>query len=76
MTMSKDDFIRLVTDELDLPLSVDDLDADFDHVVSWDSMHMMRLVAAVERETGSRVPVGKLLADRSLAAIYERVAAA
>jgi acyl carrier protein len=74
--MTKEDFIHLVRDELDLPLSVDDLDADFDHVVSWDSMHMLRLVAAVERETGSRVPVGKLLADRSLSAIYARVAAA
>ncbi|MDV5145196.1 phosphopantetheine-binding protein [Streptomyces sp. SBC-4] len=74
--MTKEDFIHLVRDELDLPLSVDDLSSDFDHVVSWDSMHMLRLVAAVERETGSRVPVGRLLADRSLAAIYERVSAA
>ncbi|MEU3687410.1 phosphopantetheine-binding protein [Streptomyces narbonensis] len=74
--MTKEDFIHLVRDELDLPLGVDDLSADFDHVVSWDSMHMLRLVSAVERETGTRVPVGRLLADRSLAAIYERVSAA
>ncbi|MFG2134423.1 acyl carrier protein [Streptomyces sp. NPDC048751] len=74
--MTKEEFIHLVRDELDLPLGIDDLDADFDHVVSWDSMHMIRLVAAVERETGSRVPVGKLLADRSLSAIYARVAEA
>lgn len=74
--MSKDDFIRLVRDELALPLNVQDLDSDLDHVVSWDSMHMMRLVAAVERETGRRVPIGKLLADRSLGAIYSRIAAA
>ncbi|MEU7068822.1 MULTISPECIES: phosphopantetheine-binding protein [Streptomyces] len=74
--MTKEDFIHLVRDELDLPLGVDDLSADFDHVVSWDSMHMLRLVTAVERETGTRVPVGRLLADRSLAAIYERVSAA
>ncbi|CAM5647174.1 phosphopantetheine-binding protein [Streptomyces narbonensis] len=74
--MTKEDFIHLVRDELDLPLGVDDLSADFDHVVSWDSMHMLRLVTAVERETGTRVPVGRLLADRSLGAIYERVSAA
>lgn len=74
--MTKEDFIHLVRDELDLPLGADDLSADFDHVVSWDSMHMIRLVSAVERETGNRVPVGKLLADRSLAAIYERISAA
>lgn len=75
-TMTKEDFIHLVRDELDLPLGIDDLEADFDHVVSWDSMHMIRLVAAVERQTGNRVPVGKLLADRSLSAIYERISAA
>lgn len=74
--MTKDDFIHLVRDELDLPLEAEDLSADFDQVVSWDSMHMLRLVIAVERETGTRVPVGRLLADRSLAAIYERVSAA
>ncbi|MBQ0888907.1 acyl carrier protein [Streptomyces sp. RM72] len=74
--MTKEEFIHLVRDELDLPLGIDDLDADFDRVVSWDSMHMIRLVGAVERQTGARVPVGKLLADRSLSAIYERISEA
>jgi acyl carrier protein len=74
--MTKEDFLHLVRDELDLPLGADDFHADFDHVVSWDSMHMMRLVAAVERETGTRVPVGRLLADRSLDAIYRHINAA
>ncbi|MFH8979004.1 acyl carrier protein [Streptomyces sp. NPDC017890] len=74
--MTKEEFIHLVRDELDLPLGVDDLDTDFDRVVSWDSMHMVRLVAAVEQQTGSRVPVGRLLADRSMSAIYERISEA
>jgi hypothetical protein len=74
--MTRDEFLLLVRDELGLPLGADDFHADFDHVVSWDSMHMMRLVAAVERETGNRVPVGRLLADRSLDAIYRHVTAA
>ncbi|MEU1045330.1 phosphopantetheine-binding protein [Streptomyces sp. NPDC005897] len=74
--MTKEEFIHLVRDELDLPLGIDDLDADFDRVVSWDSMHMIRLVGAVERQTGTRVAVGKLLADRSLSAIYERISEA
>jgi acyl carrier protein len=70
------DFIRIVRDELALPLNGNDLEGDLDGVVSWDSLHMLRLVAAVERETGRRVPVGRLLADRSLRAIYTRIAEA
>jgi len=74
--MSEDDFIRLIRDELALPLGGKDLESDLDHVVSWDSLHVLRLVTAVERETGRRIPIGRLLEDRSLRAIYARVAAA
>ncbi|MFI5758418.1 acyl carrier protein [Streptomyces sp. NPDC051569] len=74
--ITEEDFIRLVRDELALPLGGKDLDSDLDGVVSWDSLHMLRLVMAVERETGRRIPVGRLLEDRSLRAIYTRVAAA
>jgi acyl carrier protein len=74
--MTVDDFIRIVRDELDLPLNGNELDEDLDGVVSWDSLNMLRLVTAVERETGNRIPIGRLLADRSLRAIYQRVATA
>lgn len=75
--ITRDDFIRIV-DDLALPMNGADLrtDLDSDRVVSWDSLHMMRLVAAVERETGTRVPVGRLLEDRSLRAIYTKVSEA
>jgi acyl carrier protein len=68
-------FIQLVRDELALPLAETDLENDFDKVVAWDSLHLLRLVAAVEKETGKRVPVGKLLAERSLRGIYDLLAA-
>ncbi|HSV68376.1 MAG TPA: acyl carrier protein [Mycobacteriales bacterium] len=74
--MTEDDFITLVRDELGLPLANDELDSELDGVVSWDSLHILRLVAAVERETSRRIPIGRLLADRSLRAIYDRVNAA
>ncbi|GAA1955180.1 acyl carrier protein [Kitasatospora viridis] len=76
--ITKDDFVRIVRDELALPLNGADLEAELDseRVVSWDSLHMMRLVAAVERETGTRIPVGRLLEDRSLRGIYAKVAEA
>jgi len=72
--MTKDQFVSIVRNELDLPLTSDDLELEFDQIVSWDSMHMLRLVMAIEQETGQRLKVGQLMADRSLAAIYGRVA--
>jgi acyl carrier protein len=72
--MTKDDFIGIVRDELDLPLESEDIDRDFDQVVTWDSMHLLRLIAALETETGTRLKIGQLMSDRSLSAIYERVA--
>ncbi|MDH6121617.1 acyl carrier protein [Kitasatospora sp. GAS204B] len=76
--LTKDDFIRIVRDDLALPMNGIDLTTalDSDRKVSWDSLHMLRLVAAVERETGTRVPVGRLLEDRSLTAIYRRISEA
>ncbi|MFE9422254.1 phosphopantetheine-binding protein [Kitasatospora sp. NPDC006697] len=73
--ISKDDFVRIARDELALPMNGADLetDLDSDHTVAWDSLHMMRLVAAVERETGTRLQVGPLMADRSLKAIFARI---
>ncbi len=73
--ITEESFIQLVRDELALPLADTDLESDFDRVVSWDSLHVLRLVAAVEKETGKRVPVGKLLAERSLRGIYNLLAA-
>ncbi|MEV0131641.1 acyl carrier protein [Dactylosporangium sp. NPDC050688] len=74
--ITETDFIRIVRDELALPLAKQDLEGDLDGVVSWDSLHMLRLVAAVERETGKRMLIGSLLTERSLRGIYSKVAAA
>lgn len=70
MDLTEDDFLHLVRDELVLPLAADDLDRDLDRVVSWDSIHVLALVTAVERRTGRRVPVGRLLEERTLRGIY------
>ncbi len=73
--ITENDFIRIVRDELSLPMNGIDLSAGLaeEGVVSWDSLHMLRLVTAVERETGRRVPVGPLLSDKRLGAIYSKV---
>lgn len=73
--ITENDFIRIVRDELSLPMNGIDLSAGLaeEGVVSWDSLHMLRLVAAVERETGRRVQVGPLLSDKRLGAIFSKV---
>ncbi len=75
-TITEERFLEIVRDELDLPLVETDLENDFDQVVSWDSLYLLRLVAAVEEETGNRVPVGRLFSKRSLRDIYTTIAAA
>ncbi|MBF9068424.1 acyl carrier protein [Streptacidiphilus fuscans] len=69
-------FIRIVRDDLKLPLNgidlTDGLPAD-GGPVAWDSLHVLRLVAAVEKETGHRMPVGPLLADKRLGAIFSAI---
>lgn len=74
--ITEQDFITLIRDELALPLAGVDLDRDLDAVVSWDSLNMLRLVAALEKQTGRRIPVGRLLEQRTLRGIYERVSVA
>ncbi|WP_037607976.1 acyl carrier protein [Streptacidiphilus rugosus] len=74
--LTEESFLELVRDELALPLAESDLESDFDRVVAWDSLQTLRLVAAVEKKTGNRVPVGRVLAERSLRGIYDVLTAA
>lgn len=73
--ITDEDFLAIVR-ELALPLSGDESDNSLDRPVHWDSLHVLRLVAAIERRTGRRVPVGRLLRDRNLRSIYDCVVAA
>lgn len=69
--ISETEFVQLVRDELSLPVAdTGDLDADLDAIVGWDSMHVLRLVTAMEQRTGRRVPVGAMLVERTLRGIY------
>ncbi|MEV6947371.1 acyl carrier protein [Streptomyces sp. NPDC051172] len=70
------DFIGTVRDELGLPLADEQVGADFDELPEWDSLHLLKLVTAVEQATGHSVPVGRVLEARSLKEIYELVVAA
>jgi acyl carrier protein len=72
--ITRQDFIRVVRDELALPLSDADLQTDLDQVVHWQSVQIVRLVVALEKETGRRVPVSRLMEQRTLAGMYAAVA--
>ncbi|MEW2620561.1 acyl carrier protein [Streptomyces sp. NPDC048106] len=66
-----DDYVRLVTEELGMPLAPEQVDADFDELPDWDSLYLLKLVTSLEAAIGRRVPVGKVLEARSLREIYE-----
>ncbi|ROQ67119.1 acyl carrier protein [Streptomyces sp. 840.1] len=68
---SIDDFISTVRDELGLPLTDEQIGADFDELPDWDSLYLLKLVTAVEQALGSSIPVGRVLEARSLKEIYE-----
>jgi acyl carrier protein len=70
-SVTTQDFVRLLRDELGLDLEEADLDADFDQLPDWDSLHLLKLVTALEKASGRSVPVGRLLEARTLRAIHE-----
>jgi acyl carrier protein len=67
---SRDEFVDLLRDELAVLVTADDLAADVDQLPDWNSGNLIRLVVALERATGRRVPVDKLLTARSLETMY------
>ncbi|GAA2396650.1 MULTISPECIES: phosphopantetheine-binding protein [Streptomyces] len=70
-TFGLDDFVRLVRDEIGMPLEPEQVAADFDELPDWDSLYLLKLVTALELATGHKVPVGKVLEARSLKGIYD-----
>jgi acyl carrier protein len=74
--MTIEDFVRLVRDELGLDVAADGLDAAFTEVPGWNSVHLLRLVALLERETGHAVSVPDVLAAPTLGSVYKLAVAA
>ncbi|WP_107416723.1 MULTISPECIES: acyl carrier protein [unclassified Streptomyces] len=69
--LTLDAYVRLVADETGMPLGPAQVTADFDELPDWDSLHLLKLVTALERALGRKVPVSRLLEARSLQGIYE-----
>jgi acyl carrier protein len=68
--MTRERFIGIVRDELRLPLADRALETNFDQTVNWRSLQVVRLFAAMRDATGLRVPIERLLAERTIAGIY------
>ncbi|MGC0367616.1 acyl carrier protein [Rhodococcus sp. 27YEA15] len=67
---SIDDFVGLVNRELGLTVDVDDVQRNLDEVAGWDSVLLLTLLTALERETGRPVPFAEVLEADNLARIY------
>lgn len=68
--MTIDEFITLLQDELNMPVTAEHVDLPLDEVPGWDSLHLLWLVTTLERETGRRVPMPDLLEATSLGEIH------
>ncbi|MFY1698608.1 acyl carrier protein [Solwaraspora sp. WMMA2101] len=69
--LTRDRFITIVRDELKLPLTDPDLEQAFDQPIRWRSVQRVRLYAALEKETGRRIPVGRLFEEQTVAGVYQ-----
>lgn len=65
-----EDFVTLVGDELGLAVDPEDVGRHLDEVAGWDSVLLLTLLTALERETGRRVPFAEVLEAESLERIY------
>jgi acyl carrier protein len=65
-----DDFVDLVQDEIGLDVTAQDVGRTFDELPGWDSVHLLALLAALERTTGRRIAMTDVLEAASLESIY------
>lgn len=70
-TLDRDVFIRVVRDELDLPLADPRLEVAFDQPVTWRSVQRAKLLARLERLTGVRPPLDRFFAAPTTAAVFD-----
>ncbi|MFF3062169.1 acyl carrier protein [Streptomyces sp. NPDC057909] len=67
---TSDDYVRLLRDLVGFPVSAHELDTPFDLLYGWDSVHLLKLVTAIERESGVRLAVTRVLEAQTLNEIF------
>jgi len=70
-----DDFLEFVSDRLGVTVTAADAARGLDEISGWDSMHLLWLLTALERETGRAISVPDVLTATSLEQIYAAVTA-
>lgn len=65
-----DGFLAAIGDELGLDATRDEAHGSLTDLPRWDSLHLLRLVALMEDETGRRLPLAEILQARTLAQIH------
>lgn len=71
-----EDFLALIRDEIGLALTPEQAALDLDRVAGWDSVHLLSLLAVLERRTGRRIPMPAVLEASTLRDIYALATAA
>ncbi|GIJ29523.1 hypothetical protein Vqi01_46850 [Micromonospora qiuiae] len=66
-----DDFVTLLRDEMGLDIAAADAARGFDELPGWDSVHLLSLLALLERTTGRQVPLPAVLEAPSLESVYQ-----
>jgi acyl carrier protein len=67
---SLEDFVAILQDDLGLSITIEDIGRDLDQVAGWDSVHLLELMSALERQGGRPVALPDLLSATNLAEIY------
>jgi acyl carrier protein len=66
-----EEFTAFVRSELGMALTSEDLSRSFDHLAGWDSLHLLWLLTAFERNFGRSLPFERVLSASTLGEIYE-----
>ncbi|MFG2648278.1 acyl carrier protein [Streptomyces sp. NPDC048436] len=65
-----DDYLGILRDLVGFPVTPEELGTPFDQLNGWDSVHLLKLVTVIERETQVRLPVTRVLEARSLNEVF------
>ncbi|ALM17750.1 Phosphopantetheine attachment site [Mycobacteroides abscessus subsp. abscessus] len=67
--MNENEFHAVVIDQTGLDIQVADLSTPLDEVSGWDSVYLLKLITALEQQTGRAMPISAMLEATSLDAI-------
>ncbi|GAB5905391.1 acyl carrier protein [Mycobacteroides chelonae] len=67
--MNENEFQTVVIDQTGLDIQLADLTAPLDEVSGWDSVYLLKLITALEQQTGRTMPISAMLEATSLDAI-------